>query len=166
MSTSVAIRPCGDADFPVVLGIINDGAEAYRGVIPADRWHEPYMSAEHLRGEIDAGVRFFGLEEGGELLGVMGIQDVGDVTLIRHAYVRSSVQRGGIGGRLLAHLRTLTERPVLNRHVGGRALGGRLLREARVPARDPCREEPAAPHLLGYPGAAGRDIGCPRRGGE
>jgi len=113
MSDSGAIRPCADADFPVVLGIINDGAEAYRGVIPADRWHEPYMSAEHLRREIDAGVRFFGLEEDGRLLGVMGIQDVGDVTLIRHAYVRSSVQRGGIGGRLLAHLQTLTERPVL-----------------------------------------------------
>jgi GNAT superfamily N-acetyltransferase len=107
------IRRCRYEDFTTVLSVINDGAEAYRGVIPEDMWHEPYMSAEHLRGEIDAGVRFFGWDAEGELVGVMGIQDVGDVTLIRHAYVRSAAQRGGIGTRLLAHLLTLTQRPVL-----------------------------------------------------
>ena len=107
------IRPCRDADFEAVFEIVNDAAQAYRGVIPADRWHEPYMPRQELRGEIDAGVAFWGCEEGGELLGVMGIQDVKDVTLIRHAYVRTARRREGIGGRLLAHLRTLTARPLL-----------------------------------------------------
>jgi GNAT superfamily N-acetyltransferase len=107
------IRPCVASDFGAIRGIINDAAQAYRGVIPEDRWHEPYMSEGELRHEMQAGVGFWGWEEGGELLGVMGIQDVLDVTLIRHAYVRTSAQGGGIGGRLLAHLLSLTDRPVL-----------------------------------------------------
>ncbi|MBE0476049.1 MAG: GNAT family N-acetyltransferase [Coriobacteriia bacterium] len=112
------IRPCSPDESDTVLGVINAAAEAYRGVIPRDRWHEPYMTAEHLGGEIASGVRFFGLEESGELLGVMGIQDVErsgapGVTLIRHAYVRPDAQRRGVGGRLLAHLRALAERPIL-----------------------------------------------------
>jgi GNAT superfamily N-acetyltransferase len=83
-------------------------------VIPADRYHEPYMPPAELQAEIDAGVRFWGYaDEGGELLGVMGIQDVCDVTLIRHAYVRSSHQGRGVGGALLARLRAQTERPIL-----------------------------------------------------
>ncbi|MEJ5311654.1 MAG: GNAT family N-acetyltransferase [Anaerolineae bacterium] len=93
--------------------IINDAAQAYRGVIPADRWHEPYMSREELRHEIEAGVRFWGYEEDGVLVGVMGIQDVQDVTLIRHAYVYIARRGQGIGSKLLTHLRTLTERPIL-----------------------------------------------------
>jgi N-acetylglutamate synthase-like GNAT family acetyltransferase len=107
------IRPGTDADFDVMAAIINDAAEAYRGVIPADRWHEPYMPPDELRREIQNGVRFWVYEEQGELLGVMGIQDVQDVTLIRHAYVRTANRNGGIGGRLLAELRRLTTRPIL-----------------------------------------------------
>lgn len=107
------IRPCGDADFEVLVAIINDAAEAYRGVIPDDRWHDPYMSREELRHEIAAGVRFWGYEESGELLGVMGIQDVQDVTLIRHAYVRTARRGQGIGGELLSALRPLATRPIL-----------------------------------------------------
>jgi N-acetylglutamate synthase-like GNAT family acetyltransferase len=107
------IRRCDDKDFDVILPIINDGAQAYKGVIPADRWKEPYMSKEYLRHEMDAGVVFWGYEENGELLGVMGVQDVQDVTLIRHAYVRTSHRNHGIGGKLIAHLKTLTTRPTL-----------------------------------------------------
>lgn len=107
------IRRCDQRDFEAIWAIINDGAEAYRGVIPADRWTEPYMSREHLQHEIGAGVEFWGCEIDGDLAGIMGVQAVQDVTLIRHAYVRSSSQKQGIGARLLQHLRTLTDRPVL-----------------------------------------------------
>lgn len=93
--------------------IINDAAAAYRGVIPEDRWHEPYMPLEELAEEIADGVEFWGIGEDGRLDGVMGIQDRGEVTLIRHAYVRTRLRRGGLGGRLLAHLLALTEKPVL-----------------------------------------------------
>lgn len=107
------IRPCTDADFDTIHSIINEAAEAYRGVIPADRWHEPYMSREELLHEIESGVRFWGYEEEGDLFGVMGIQDVQDVTLIRHAYVRTAKRGQGIGGKLLATLSTNTSRPIL-----------------------------------------------------
>jgi GNAT superfamily N-acetyltransferase len=107
------IRPCTQTDFETIYAVINEAAEAYRGVIPEDRWHDPYMPREQLRREIDGGVRFWGYEEGGELLGVMGIQDVQNVTLIRHAYIRTAKQGAGIGGKLLGELRTLTDRPVL-----------------------------------------------------
>ncbi len=104
---------CSDTDFETIYAIINDGADAYRGVIPADRWHEPYMSREELRHEIESGVHFWGYRREGGLLGVMGIQDVQDVTLIRHAYVRTANHNQGIGGTLLSGLRKLTTRPVL-----------------------------------------------------
>ena len=107
------IRRCTDRDFENMLAIINDAAQAYKGVIPADRWHEPYMSADYLRHEIEAGVSFWGYEEKDELLGVMGIQDVLDVTLIRHAYVRTERRNAGIGGKLIGHLKTLTNGHVL-----------------------------------------------------
>ncbi|MCG6944962.1 MAG: GNAT family N-acetyltransferase [Deltaproteobacteria bacterium] len=107
------IRKCDDTDFETIYEIINDGAEAYKGVIPPDRLKEPYMDREELRHEIDAGVEFWGYEEAGELLGVMGIQHVLDVTLIRHSYVRTARQNKGIGGKLLLHLGTLTSRPIL-----------------------------------------------------
>jgi GNAT superfamily N-acetyltransferase len=107
------IRRCDDRDFESIHAIINDGAQAYRGIIPADRWTDPYMSSEHLQHEIDAGVGFWGYEETGTLIGVMGLQEVQDVTLIRHAYVRTSSQGRGIGARLLAHLREGATRPVL-----------------------------------------------------
>lgn len=107
------IRLCKEEDFDLVYSIINDGAMAYKGVIPADRYHEPYMSREELRHEIGAGVVFWGYEEEGELAGVMGIQDVKDVTLIRHAYVRTAKRNRGIGGKLLAFLRGRAKRPLL-----------------------------------------------------
>jgi GNAT superfamily N-acetyltransferase len=98
------IRPCSDADLGAIESIINEAAEAYRGVIPADRWHEPYMSRAALEAEIAAGVRFFAWHEDGAVVGVMGIQDVRDATLIRHAYVRTCVQRSGVGGKLMRAL--------------------------------------------------------------
>jgi GNAT superfamily N-acetyltransferase len=107
------IRRCDDRDFEVIWEIINDGARAYKGIIPADRWAEPYMPPEKLRREIELGVVFWGVEEAGALAGVMGIQMVQDVTLIRHAYVRTSSQKRGFGARLLSHLMELTDRPVL-----------------------------------------------------
>jgi GNAT superfamily N-acetyltransferase len=107
------IRRCEAEDLAIMYEIVNEAAGAYRGVIPADRWSEPYMPIDELQSEIDNGVVFWGYEVGGELVAVMGIQHVQDVTLIRHAYVRTAHQGQGIGGRLLAHLRTLTSRPVL-----------------------------------------------------
>jgi GNAT superfamily N-acetyltransferase len=98
------IRPCRDEERPAILSIVNAAAEAYRGVIPADRWHEPYMPREELDAEIAAGVAFWGDERAGELVGVMGIQPVGDVHLIRHAYVRPTAQGTGVGRALLEHL--------------------------------------------------------------
>ena len=107
------IRKCSDADFEMILEIINDAAKAYKGVIPADRWHEPYMSRQELGHEIETGVSFWGFEDKGMLIGVMGIQDKGDVTLIRHAYVRSSHRHRGIGTRLLRSLEPTTDKPIL-----------------------------------------------------
>src|SRR5438067_757106 len=107
------LRRYGAEDFEAIWSIINDGAEAYRGVIPADCWTEPYMSREELRREMEDAVMFWGYEENGAPTGVMGLQYVEDVTLIRHAYVRSGNQKQGVGGRLLDHLRELARGPVL-----------------------------------------------------
>jgi len=107
------IRPCTDADFDAVLSIVNDGAEAYRGIIPEDRWKEPYMGADELRHEIASGIQFSGAEAGGSLVGVMGVQPVEDVTLIRHAYVLTGRQQRGVGSELLNHLIAHAPRPVL-----------------------------------------------------
>jgi N-acetylglutamate synthase-like GNAT family acetyltransferase len=107
------IRQSKASDFESIYAIINEAAEAYRSVIPADRWHEPYMSSDQLSAEIKAGVAFWVAELAGRLRGVMGIQDKGDVTLIRHAYVHPSVQKQGVGTSLLHHFETATEKPVL-----------------------------------------------------
>lgn len=107
------LRACTRTDHAAILAIVNDAAQAYRGVIPADCWHEPYMARDELAGEIDAGVRFQGYEEAGELVGVMGIQDRGEVALIRHAYVRSASRNRGIGSALLRHLEGTTRQPIL-----------------------------------------------------
>ena len=107
------IRQCKESDFNTIFEIINDAAQAYKGVIPEDRLNEPYMSFEELMSEIEDGVVFWGLENNGQLLGVMGIQNKDDVTLIRHSYVRTQAQRMGIGTKLLRHLESMTEKPVL-----------------------------------------------------
>lgn len=107
------IRCCNNRDTEQVLSIINDGAQAYKGVIPADRWTEPYMSTKALNHEINEGVVFWCFEEESTLVGVMGLQEVQDVTLVRHAYVRTNHQKKGIGARLLSHLQEVTNKPVL-----------------------------------------------------
>ena len=107
------IRRSDARDFESIYVIINDGAQAYKGIIPADRWTEPYMSREKLQHEIDDGVVFWGCEDAGTLVAVMGIQQVQDVTLIRHAYVRTPNQKQGLGALLLSHLRNMATNPVL-----------------------------------------------------
>ncbi|MBO0718423.1 MAG: GNAT family N-acetyltransferase [Rhizobiales bacterium] len=109
----MTIRLCRDDERDDILSIINAAAEAYRGVIPADRWHEPYMPGEELDRERAAGVVFWGYEERRRLAGVMGLQEMRDVTLIRHAYVAPAKQRDGIGGKLLAHLQQMSTKPML-----------------------------------------------------
>ena len=107
------IRPCRSDEAATILEIVNAGAEKYRGAIPVDRWHDPYMSAEELAREIGAGVQFSACEVDGEVVGVMGIQPVRNVDLIRHAYVRPTWQGRGIGTQLLDELRETTRRPIL-----------------------------------------------------
>ena len=107
------IRKCEQKDFNKIYEIINDAASAYRGVIPADRWHEPYITEEELKKQIDEGVQFWGFAEDGEITGVMGIQSKGDVTLIRHAYTRTIKRNKGIGSSLLKYLCAMSATPVL-----------------------------------------------------
>ncbi|HJM74342.1 MAG TPA: GNAT family N-acetyltransferase [Dehalococcoidia bacterium] len=110
------IARCTDEDFRLILAIINDAAQAYRDVIPGDRWHDPYMTEDQLRQELRDGVVFWGVEEDGRLTGVMGIQQTDEQhgpALIRHAYVSTADQHRGIGGRLLTHLRAQTSAPFL-----------------------------------------------------
>ena len=108
-----SIRRCTAEDREQMVAVINDGSRAYRGVIPADRLKAPYFSPEELQHEIEEGVAFWGYDENGLLAGVMGLQRVEDVTLIRHAYVRSASQGRGIGGKLLASLQGMAEGRIL-----------------------------------------------------
>jgi ribosomal protein S18 acetylase RimI-like enzyme len=105
------IRKLADTDFQDILTVINDAAEAYKGKIPSDRWREPYMLKEELKEEIESGVQFYGYTQNNTLTAVMGIQPIGDVTLIRHAYTLTSCQRQGIGEKLLDHLLSLAQTP-------------------------------------------------------
>jgi N-acetylglutamate synthase-like GNAT family acetyltransferase len=107
------IRKSVDHDFAAMLAIINDAARAYRGVIPADRWHEPYMPADELSKEIASGVVFWVAEQEERLAGLMGIQDKSDVALVRHAYVASDMQKSGVGTTLLRHVQSLSDKPIL-----------------------------------------------------
>ena len=107
------IRRCTDADFPAIEAVINQAAQAYRGVIPDDCWHEPYMTGSALKAEIESGVNFWGWDESGTLIGIMGLQQVRDVTLIRHAYVQTAHQGRGIGGALLGFLVDQATGPLL-----------------------------------------------------
>jgi len=107
------VRRCRKDEGSVIHEIINAAAEAYRGIIPADRWHDPYMSLPELDSEISAGVAFWAYDNDGEVIGVMGIQPVRDVDLIRHAYVRPGNQRRGIGAALISHIRSMSSRQML-----------------------------------------------------
>ena len=107
------IVKCEQKDFNDIYEIINDAASAYRGIIPADRWHEPYMTKDELKKQMDDGVQFWKYTEEDNIIGVMGIQFKNDVTLIRHAYVRTIARKKGIGGKLLQHLRGIATTPVL-----------------------------------------------------
>jgi N-acetylglutamate synthase-like GNAT family acetyltransferase len=107
------IRKSRTEDFEAILAIVNDAAQAYRGVIPDDRWHEPYMASEELSSEIADGVVFWVVEDEGGVVGVMGLQDRGEVALVRHAYVDRKLQRQGIGTSLLRHVESLTDKPIL-----------------------------------------------------
>jgi GNAT superfamily N-acetyltransferase len=107
------VRLCGDRDLATMLAIVNAAAEAYRGAIPADRWHDPYMPEAELRDEIAAGVEFWGIDTDDGLIGIMGVQPVRDVELIRHAYVRPDRQRHGVGAELIEHLRQRSTRRLL-----------------------------------------------------
>ena len=107
------IRKCNESDLKAIFEIINDAAVAYKGVIPDDRWHEPYMPVDEIREAIKEGVVFWGFEHEGRLAGVMGIQNKTEVVLIRHAYVNTRLRRQGIGAKLLRHLEGLTDKPIL-----------------------------------------------------
>lgn len=107
------VRLCFEDERRVILGIINLAAQAYRGVIPQDRWHEPYMPLHEFEAEKAAGVAFWGYERDGALIGVMGIQPVHDVELIRHAYVLPGNQRHGVGAGLITHLQAISSKPML-----------------------------------------------------
>jgi GNAT superfamily N-acetyltransferase len=141
------IRPCRDDERPAILAIVNAAADAYRDAIPADRWHEPYMPAAELDGEIAAGVVFWGYEAEGELRGIMGIQPVGDVDLIRHAYVAPPSQRLGVGGALLEHLMRGATRRVL---VGTWAAAEWAIRFYRRHGFEPVPQGCIAPLLRAY----------------
>lgn len=105
------IRRLSLSDFDTILNVINDAAKAYKGVIPKDRWKEPYMSDNGLRDELESGVCFYGWVEYDSIVGVMGVQPVKDTTLIRHSYVLTKYQRKRIGGKLLKHLISLANTP-------------------------------------------------------
>jgi GNAT superfamily N-acetyltransferase len=141
------IRLCRDDERPAILAIVNAAAEAYRGVIPADRWHDPYMPAGELDTEIADGVVFWGYEADGTLLGIMGIQPMSDVDLIRHAYVAPGTQRRGIGGALLEHLMRDATRRVL---VGTWAAAEWAIRFYRRHGFEPVPRERIAPLLRAY----------------
>ena len=150
-----SIRPCRDDERAAILAIVNAAAEAYRGVIPADRWREPYMPAAELDAEIAAGVAFWGYEADGKLAGIMGIQPVRDVELIRHAYVSPEVQGRGIGSALLADLMSRTTRPLL---VGTWAAAEWAIRFYRRHGFEPLSAERGAALLQRYWSIPARQI--------
>ncbi|MGR8918449.1 MAG: GNAT family N-acetyltransferase [Gammaproteobacteria bacterium] len=112
-TTAPVLRPAAPGDFQAILAVINDGARAYRGAIPEDRWHDPYMSADALAREMADGIVFTLAEVDGEVAAVMGIQDRDEVELIRHAYVATAHQRRGLGALLLEELRAREQKPML-----------------------------------------------------
>ena len=144
---TAAIRPCRDDERDAILAIVNAAAEAYRGVIPDDCWHDPYMPAAELDAEIAAGVVFWGYEDGGGLVGIMGIQRVRDVDLIRHAYVSPERQGHGVGGRLLEHITSSATRRLL---VGTWAAAEWAIRFYRHHGFEPLPRDEGAELLRSY----------------
>ncbi len=153
------IRPCRDDEQPAILAIINAAAAAYRCAIPADRWHEPYMAAGELEREIDQGVVFWGYEADDALIGVMGIQAVGEVDLIRHAYVLPASQRAGVGRELLAHLRLLSTRRMLVGTWAAAEWAIRFYRRNGFEQVSPAAQDGAAADVLDDPRPSDRDLG-------
>jgi GNAT superfamily N-acetyltransferase len=143
----MTIRPCTSADRDAIFAIVNAAAEAYRGVIPADRWHEPYMPLDELDDQIAAGVEFWGYEKDGELVGIMGIQRLEEVDLIRHAYVSPGSQGRGVGGALMQRLTASATRPLL---VGTWAAAHWAIRFYRRHGFEPCTPERSADLLRAY----------------
>jgi GNAT superfamily N-acetyltransferase len=154
-----SIRACRDDERTTIFGIVNAAAEAYRGVIPDDFWHEPYMPLCELEREIAAGVALWGYEADGALVGVMGIQPVRDVDLIRHVYVVPDSQRHGVGGALLEHLRGFEHATDAGRHLGRCRMGDPLLSPSRLRAGFARTEDRAAQYVLDRPGPPDRDLG-------
>ena len=155
---AMTIRPCRQIDFETMYAIVNDAAEAYRGLIPADCWQAPYMPREELRHEIAQGVMFWGCEQDADLVGVMGLQDVVDVTLIRHAYVRTAKRNQGLGGRLLAELLAHTTRPALVGTWAAAEWAIRFYQRHGFRLVTPEREGPAAAGVLVHPRPPNRDL--------
>jgi hypothetical protein len=154
-----SIRSCHADERAAILAIVNAAAEVYRGVIPADRWHVPYMPAAQLDEEIAAGVTFWGYEQDGTLIGVMGFQPVRDVDLIRHAYVLPGNQLARRWRRAAQAFTTDERAPTARWHLGRRRLGDPLLSTPRLRARLPGAQGRIAQDVLDYPGAADRDLG-------
>ena len=159
----MTIRRCRDDERDDILSIINAAAEAYRGVIPADRWHEPYMPGDAFDRERTAGVVFWGYEDRGRIAGVMGLQDVRDVTLIRHAYVTPAKQRDGVGGKLLRHLRQMSTKPMLVGTWAAATWAIRFLRASRLCAGVAAAQDGVAQVLLDHSGSANRNFGRARQ---
>ena len=156
---SVTYRRCVDRDYDSVYFIINEAAASYRGLIPANRSLDPYMSREEFRHEISAGVEFWGHEENEALRGVMGVQRVADVVLIRHAYIRPEYQNLGIGSGLLRLLLSRTRRPVLVGHLGRCGASYQVLRTPWIRARAAADGWRVVEKVLGRSVRPGRRIG-------
>ncbi len=159
------IRECTTDDAERICFVVNEAAEAYRGVIPDDCWHEPYMPLEELRREM-AGMTFFGWDGGDGLVGVMGYQPLGEVTLVRHAYVLSTRQGEGDRRKAARAPAGDVDSEAACRDVAGGDVGGALLRAARVPSTGRRGEPGAAASLLGDIGAAAGDVAGAGRNGS
>jgi hypothetical protein len=152
------IRPCDARDFESIYEIINDGARAYQGIIPEDRWSEPYMSRSELQHEIDEGVTFWGYEANGNLAGVMGIQPVRDVTFDSARicpYCRSEARHWSAAAITFADV---DSRPGIDRNLGSSSVGDPLLRKARLSDPKSAAERPLAKTILEHSTTSGGNL--------
>ncbi len=160
-SRMVLIRGMQESDLVAALTVINHAARSYRGVIPADRWHEPYMPRDELDQEIADGVAFWLADEEGSVLGVMGMQDKGEVALVRHAYIAPAVQRKGVGTIAPTAHRKPCKQAHSDWHLGRRVMGHRVLSSKWLYSRLQRAKGQVAPHVLGDPGEADQHVGSP-----